>query len=453
VTGWIAPSQPAGQRPKVVIVGGGFAGVACAIGLAHHDVVDITLIDRNTYHQFQPLLYQVATYQLAKADVAYPLAEVSQHHGGFPIVEADVTAIDPVAATLSTEDGRLIRWDRLVLAAGSQAFYFRTPGAGEHSIPLYSLDDALRLRRRILALFDAAGADPSVLDEGALEFVVVGGGPTGVEISGAIAQMIGTTMRSAFPAKIVERAHVTLVDHGGTLLKAFSERSGAYAAKTLVGDGVELRLGVGVTEVGPGHVSLSDDSRIATRCVVWGGGLQAAPIAATAGLPQGRGGRIAVRPDLTVEGFDHVYAVGDIADIPTPEGGTYPQLGSVAQQTGGWAAKNIVQDLRGEERTTFRYRDKGIMAMIGRGAAVAEVGGHHALRGRIAFVAWLGVHSALMSGFHNRLDAFTDWAWDYFGSHGARPLDRTDAAVIDWADDLTVERASMAESSVPVSSR
>ncbi len=142
-----------------------------------------------------------------------------------------------------------------------------------------------------------------------------------------------------------------------------------------------------------------------------------------------------VRPDLTVEGFDGVYAVGDVANIPTPDGRVYPQLGSVAQQTGGWAAKNIHRDIHGDEPKPFKYRDKGIMAMIGRGAAVAEVGGHHALHGKIAFLAWLGVHSALMSGFHERIDAFTNWAWDYFGSHGARPLDRTDEPVIDWSDD------------------
>ena len=423
-------------RPRVVIIGGGFAGVACAVKLAKSGDVAITLVDRLDYHQFQPLLYQVATYQLASADVAYPLSEVSRHHGGLEVLRTEVTSIDPARRVVRTADGHEIRADYLVLAAGSQAFFFGTPGAPEHTIPLYSLDDALRLRRRILALFDASNDDPSVMDAGALEFVVVGGGPTGVEVSGALAQMIETTMRSAFPPAVVDRAHVTLVDHGSALLKAFSEKSGDYAAGVLVKDGVELRLGVGVTGVEPGHVTLSDGTSLATRCIVWGGGIQAAPLAAASGLPQGHGGRIDVRPDLTVDGFDGVYAIGDVANIPGHDGHSLPQLGSVAQQSGGWAGKNIRHDIAGKPREPFRYLDKGIMAMIGRGAAVAEVGDHHGLHGKIAFAAWLGVHSALMSGFQNRLDAFVDWAWDYFGGHGARPLDRTDEPVIDWDDDI-----------------
>ncbi len=433
-------SQHKGRdRHRVVIVGGGFAGVACADKLGREEDVAVTLVDRNEYHQFQPLLYQVATYQLAASDIAYPLTKIARWHGGFEVRHADVVQIDPATRTVTTADGDAIRGDHLVVAAGSQAFFFKTPGASEHAIPLYALDDATRLRRRVLAVFDAAAADPDVIGEGALRFVVVGGGPTGVEVAGAIAQMIRTTMTAEFPEAVVSAAGVTLVDHGKVLLKAFSRGSHAYAAKILAKDGVELRLGVGVAEVGPGHVTLSDGSTILTRCVVWGGGLQAAPIAAAAGLPQGRGGRIDVGPDLTVEGFPGVYVVGDIANIPRPDGTTYPQLGSVAQQSGAWAAKNIRADIEGKARTPFHYLDKGIMAMIGRGAAVAEMGDHHALHGPLAFAAWLGVHSALMSGFHNRVDAFADWAWDYFGPHGARPLDRTDAPVIDWSDD---ERAA-----------
>ncbi len=244
----------------------------------------------------------------------------------------------------------------------------------------------------------------------------------------------------------MDHARVTLVDHGQVLLKAFSEGSHAYAAKVLTKHGVKLRLGAGVTEVGPGHVTLSDGSTIKTRCVVWGGGLKAAPIASASGLTPARGGRIDVEPDLTVDGFPGVYVIGDIANIPSPDGHTHPQLGSVAQQSGAWAAKNIRADIAGKSRKPFHYLDKGIMAMIGRGAAVAEVGNHHGLHGPIAFAAWLGVHSALMSGYHNRIDAFVDWAWDYFGSHGARPLDRSDVPRIDWSEDDQVEAVTSAQS-------
>ena len=210
-------------------------------------------------------------------------------------------------------------------------------------------------------------------------------------------------------------------------------------------------LGVGVTEVGPGHVVLSDGSTIKTRCVVWGGGLKAAPIAAAAGLTPGRGGRIDVEPDLTLDAFPGVYVIGDIANIPSPDGRTFPQLGSVAMQTGTWAAKNILADIHGKPRRSFHYLDKGIMAMIGRGAAVAEVGEKHmGLHGHLAFAAWLGVHAMLMSGIHNRTNAFIEWAGDYFGStHGPYVLDRSDVPRIDWGDDPA---AAAAASHEPVTS-
>jgi NADH:quinone reductase (non-electrogenic) len=202
-----------------------------------------------------------------------------------------------------------------------------------------------------------------------------------------------------------------------------------------------MHLGVAVTEIGPGHVTLADGTTILTRCVVWGGGIMAPPLAAASGLPRGRGGRIEVQPDLTVEGMTGVYAIGDVANIPAPHGGAHPQLGSVALQSGAWAADNILADAAGKPRKSFHYHDKGIMAMIGRGAAIAEVGEHrHELHGVIAFSAWLGVHASLMSGVRNRVDAFITWGSDYFTSHrGPQVLDRADAAQIDWEDDVVPE--------------
>ncbi len=419
---------------RVVVVGGGFAGVACARKLASRKDVDVTLIDKNDYHQFQPLLYQVATCQLAPVDIAYPLHEVAAH-AGLTFVEAEVTGVDPTTRTVTTASGETHQGDYLVVAGGSQAFFFKTPGAREHAFPLYSLDDAKRLRSQILTVFEEADKDPSKIDEGALDFVIVGGGPTGVEVAGAISEMINTSLSAEYP-DIAHRATVRLVNHGHALLGAFSDKAHDYAARVLTRDGVRLMLGLGVTEVGVGHVVLSDGSTIKTHCVVWGGGLQAAPVAGEAGLPQGRGGRIDVEPDLRLDGFPGVYVVGDIANIPSPDGKTFPQLGSVAQQSGVWAAKNILAEIDGKHPRAFHYLDKGIMAMIGRGAAVAEVGEHHhGLHGSIAFVAWLGVHAALMSGVHNRANAFIEWAGDYFGStHGPYVLDRSDVARIDWSD-------------------
>jgi NADH dehydrogenase len=338
---------------------------------------------------------------------------------------------------VTTSEGQTYQGDYLVIAAGSQPYYFKTPGAEDHSFPLYSVDDAVRLRTRILQLFEEADRDPTRIDEGAVEFVVVGGGPTGVEVSGALAEMIHGTLASEYRDVAVGKAQVHLVDHGHALLSMFSPGSGDYAAKVLQRDRVRLHMGTGVTQVGPGHVTLSDGSTLRTRCVIWGGGLQAAPLAGAAGLPTSRGGRIDVQPDLTVDGFPGVYVVGDIANIPGSDGGTFPQLGSVAMQSGTWAGKNILDEMAGKRPRPFHYLDKGTMAMIGRNSAIAALPvGHHELHGSIAFAAWLGVHAVLMSGIRNRIDAFMEWGWDYFGkSRGPQVLDSSDAPRIDWGDD------------------
>ncbi len=429
------------KRTRVVIVGGGFAGVACALKLVSDPTVDVTLVDRNNYHQFQPLLYQVATSQLAASDVAYPLRAVARKHSNFDVKLGEVVAVDPVAKSVTTARGETYSGDYLVLAAGSQPFFFHTPGADEHAFPLYSLDDARRLRTRIISLFEEADRDPSLIDKGALRFVVVGGGPTGVEVAGALSEMINTTLASEFHELAVGRAKVTLVDHGHALLKMFSHKSHDYVSGVLHRDGVELRMGTGVTEVGPGHVVLSDGNTLATHCVIWGGGLQAAPVAAASDLPRSRGGRVDVGPDLTVAGYQGVYVAGDIANVPSPDGQTFPQLGSVAMQTGAQAGANILRQIRGEAPQPFHYLDKGSMAMIGRGSAIAVVPlGHHELHGAVAFAAWLGVHAALMSGFRNRINAFVDWGWDYFSAaRGPQVLDRSDDARIDWNDDALAE--------------
>jgi NADH dehydrogenase len=432
----------------VVIVGGGFAGVGCARTLARHDDVRVTLIDRNNYHQFQPLLYQVATSQLAPSDIAYSLRKLFNDDDNVAVKLAEVAEIDPLTHTVTAADGERFTGDAVVLAAGSQPNFFRTPGADQHAFPLYCLDDAQRLRSRILSVFEQADRDPSLIEQGALTFVVIGGGPTGVELAGALADLIHETMAAEYHELAVEAAQVHVVDLGHTLLGPFSDRAHDYVAKVLGRKGVRLHLGVAVTEIGSGHVTLADGTMIKTRCVVWGGGIKAPELAAAAGVAQGRGGRIDVLPDLTVDGAPGFYAVGDVANIPSPEGAAHPQLGSVALQSGTWAAENILADFRGKQRKPFHYHDKGIMAMIGRGAAIAEVGAHrHELHGVIAFSAWLGVHAALMTGVRNRVDAFVNWGSDYFTKQrGPQVLDRSDAARIDWGEDSAPEPAGVGTS-------
>jgi NADH dehydrogenase len=430
----------------VVIVGGGFAGVGCARKLAEHDDVRVTLIDRNNYHQFQPLLYQVATSQLASSDIAFSLRKLFHDDLNVDVKLGEVVSVDPATRTVTTADGERFSGDALVLAAGSQPNFFRTPGADDHAFPLYCLDDAQRLRSRILGVFEDADRDATLIDQGALNFVIVGGGPTGVETAGALADLIHDTMSAEYHHLAVTAAQVHVVDLGHSLLGAFSDSAHDYAAKVLGKKGVRLHLGQAVTEIGPGHVTLADGSAIRTRCVIWGGGIMAPAVAAKAGLPQGRGGRIDVQPDLTVDGAPGVYVIGDLANIPSPDGNAHPQLGSVALQSGVAAAESILADRAGKPRKAFHYHDKGIMAMIGRGAAVAEVGPHrHELHGVIAFSSWLGVHAMLMTGVRNRIDAFINWGWDYFGkSRGPQVLDRSDAARIDWEEDAAPEPVTAA---------
>jgi NADH dehydrogenase len=436
----------------VVIVGGGFAGLGCARALAGKSGVRVTLLDRHNYHQFQPLLYQVATAQLSATDIAYSLRKGFVKDDNVDVKMADVTVVNTATRTVVTADGETYAGDVLVLAGGAQANFFNTPGAQEHAFPLYSLTDAEHLRTRILTLFEDADRDPSRLDQGALNFVVVGAGATGVELAGALADLVHDIMPAEYHDLAVNAARIHVVDRGHVVLNGFSEKAHAYAAKVLNHRGVQIMLGTGVSEVAGDHVVLSDGSTIRTRCVVWGGGLKAASMAAASGLPTGRGGRIDVGPDLTVEGVDGVYVVGDVANIPAPDGSPFPQLGSVALQSGQSVAKNILREVAGKPRVAFHYKDKGLMAMIGRGAAVAEVGEHrHELHGPVAFAAWLGVHAALMSGVRNRIEAFINWGWDYFAKTGGPQIldQRANAAHIDWDDGEGDEEPSVVGHSEP----
>ena len=442
-------SPAAEGRRRVVIVGAGFAGLGCARRLRGEDSVHVTLIDQRNYHQFQPLLYQVATAQLSATDISYSLRKPFTGDDNVDVKLGKVAEVDTANRSVVTEDGERYEGDFLVLCAGGEANFFNTPGAAEHAFPLYSVADAEQLRARILTVFEDADREPDLIDRGALNFVIVGAGATGTELAGALADMINETMPIEYHDLAVDRATIEVVDLGDAVLNGFSDKAHKYASKVLTDRGVKITLGTGVKEITPDHVVLSDGSTIQTRCVAWAGGLKAASPAAACGLPTGRGERINVKPDLTVDDVPGVYVAGDMANIPGPDGQPFPQLGSVALQSGTWAAENILAEVAGKPRRDFHYHDKGIMAMIGRGAAVAEVGAHrHELHGSIAFAAWLGVHAALMSGVRNRIEAFVDWGWDYFSkTRGPMVLDaRASAAQIKWDDDEGEEIAAGAPS-------
>ena len=418
----------------VLIVGGGFAGVGCATELAKHDV-DVTLVDRLNVHQFQPLLYQVATAELAVVDVARPLRGIFHSSPTVTVRQDQVEAVDLDRLSVTTKNGETYSGDYLVLAAGSRPNFFGTPGAEEHSFPLYSVMDANRLRTRLFEVFEDADREPSRIEQGALNIVIVGAGPTGVETAGALADLVNDVMPKRYRDLDVGRTSITVVDRGAAALAAFSEKSQKYAAKRLTDLGVTLRMNTGVEAVQADRVVLDDGSEILTRTVVWAGGIQAPMLLEGSGLPTGKGGRAEPLPDLTVADHPHVYAIGDIANH-TADGEHLPQLGSVALQAGRWAARNILADMDGKPREPFEYRDKGIMAMIGSGSAVAEVGRkHHELHGPVAFSAWLGVHAWLMSGVRQRVDAFVSWGWDFLGANRDDALIDPDRPVIDWGDE------------------
>jgi NADH dehydrogenase len=422
----------------VIIIGGGFAGLSCARELTRSNEIRITLIDKNNYKQFQPLLYQVATAALAPSNVAFNLRITLRHHANVDIKMAEVVSVDLTTHTVVTKEGQTYQGDFLVLAAGSQANFFGTPGADRNTYPLYSLRDAETLRSRIIAVLEAADRDPSLVEKGALNFVIVGAGPTGAEMAGAFGDAAGVLQKDRrFKNLAAGQANIILVDRSSTVLNAFSEQSRIYAATALRQRGVQLRLGTSVKEVGPGHVLLSDGTTIKTRTVIWAGGLKAAQLSGNLGVQTGRGGRIDVRTDLTVKGFEGVYALGDFANITGADGKTLAQLASVAEQSGRWCAMNIVLDAAGQPRKPFRYVDKGIMAMIGRNSAVAEVGiRRRHLHGVIAFFTWLGIHVALLTSVRAKIEALIEWAWDYFARVRSNPiLDRIEQAEIDWNDD------------------
>lgn len=421
----------------VVIVGGGFAGLNCARKLAAHADIRITLIDKNNYQQFQPLLYQVATAILAPSNAAFALRGVLKRHSNVDIKLGEVVSVDLKTRTVETAEGQKYQGDYLVLAAGSQANFFGTPGADQHTYPLYSLRDAELLRSRLIAVLESADRDPSLIAKGALNFVIVGAGPTGAETAGTLGDMTQRLLKDVFKDLDVSKAQIFLVDRGHSVLSTFSQKSQEYASRTLEQRGVQVRLGVAAKEVGPGHVLLSDGTKILTRTVIWAGGLKASSLSGNVGVTPGRGGRLDVQPDFSVKDFPGVYALGDFANITGADGKPLPQLASVAEQSGKWCAKNIAAVIAGEPEQPFRYLDKGIMAMIGRNAAVAEVGEHrHELQGSIAFAAWLGVHAALLTTARAKIETFVEWGWDYFGKAHADPvLDRASQIDINWNDE------------------
>lgn len=397
---------------RVVIVGAGFGGLALAKELAGTGA-QVELVDRRNHHLFQPLLYQVATAGLEPSDIAYAVRGIVKRQRGVRFTAAEVVGADLTAKVLHTASGRRIPYDQLVLAGGATTATFGIPGVDEHAFGLKTLDDAMRLRQHLLEQVERAAARPQLVDEGALNVIVVGGGPTGVEMAGAVSELFTRVLREDFPELDLTRARVELIEMADAPLQPFHPKLQRHAVAQLHKRGVALRLGTSVGRVQADGVVLADGQHLPAGTCVWAAGVQAEPLGRLLGLETGRAGRIVVGPDLRVPGQPDVFAIGDIAAATDDDGQLLPQLAPVAMQQGRYVARLVGEDAPAGEPEPFRYVDKGSMATIGRRAAVAEVPGGLRFTGSIAWLAWLLLHIYFLIGFRNRLSVLLNWAWNY----------------------------------------
>jgi NADH dehydrogenase len=395
-----------------VIVGAGFGGLAAAKALAGAPV-DVTVVDRHNFHTFAPLLYQVATAGLASEDIAPNVRGIAQRMPNVQARLATVHGVDVAARCVLVDDGSPIPYDFLILAAGAVSSDFGVPGVATHAIPLKTLADATRVRGTVLRRFEEADVDPTAVERGALTFVVAGGGPTGVELCGALAELFANVLAKDFKALDVSRARVILVEMSDALLGAFSPPSQAEARRELEARGVEVLLGTAIASVDAASVHLADGRVIPSHTVVWAAGVRPNPLAEQLGLERSSRGGIAVGPDLSVGGHPEIFVIGDLAGASTAGGRPLPQLAPVAMQGGRFVARAIVRRMKGKRTGRFRYRDKGTMATIGRRSAVAELPFGIRFGGTLGWLSWLGLHLVFLIGFRNRVVVLVNWAWNY----------------------------------------
>lgn len=398
-------------------MGAGFGGLALVKELAGVPV-DVVVVDANNFHTFQPLLYQVATAGLDSDDIAAPVRGIVQGQDNVNVRLGRVVDIDLEHRRVLLDDGPAISYDRLVLAAGAVTNTFGVPGVAEHGFGLKSLEDALHLRQHILRQFERAAVDPGLVDEGAMDVIVAGGGPTGVEIAGGIAELFSHVLRGDFPTLDVRRARVVVVEPGDRLLAGFHPTLSDRARATLGSLGVEIAFGVGVASTDGKHVELTDGSIVPCSTLVWTAGITAGPLASVLARQLGdgvltKGGRVVVDQHLRVPGRPEVAVVGDLAASPGRDGEILAQLAPVAIQGARLVARNLVAEVDGRSLEPFRYLDKGKMATIGRHDAVAELPGRIRFSGPLGWIAWLVLHLVMLIGFRNRVNVLVNWAWNY----------------------------------------
>ena len=406
-------------RPRVVVVGAGFGGLWAVRALAGSPA-QVLLLDRNNFHTFLPLLYQVAAAELEPDDIAYPVRGLIRGLPNVDFLMAEVQGIDLEQRQVLTSRGPL-PYDYLILAAGSQTNFFRMESVEAHAFELKTIGQAVTLRSHILRLFEEAQREPdSERRRAMLTFVVVGGGPTGIEFAGALAELIYGVLVKDYPRMDFSEVRIVLLEALDRLLPALPEALQTYARQRLEAKGVEVRLEAAVVRASPNRVYLKDGTSIPTRTLVWTAGVRAHDLVQHLGVATARGGRVVVEPTLQLPGHPEVFCIGDLAYLEDDEGKPLPQVAPVAIQQGEHAARNLRRLLAGQPLLPFRYHDRGTMVTIGRNAAVAVVGSR-AIKGFPAWLAWLGVHLIKLIGFRNRLLVLINWAWNYiFYDRGVR---------------------------------
>ncbi len=401
----------AASKPQVVIIGGGFAGLNAAKHLRDADVA-VTVVDQHNHHTFQPLLYQVATASLSPADIAGPIRAILRRQTNLSVILAEVTGIDLACGVVQMGADELA-YDYLIIAAGSTDSYFGHDEWAKYAGGLKTLDDAVRMRNQILLGFEAAERAHTDDDRRRdLTFAIIGGGPTGVELAGAIAEISRHSISRDFDRIDPRQARIMLIDAGPRLLAAYPESLSKHAQSDLERLGVEIRLNALVTGVDERGLTLKSGDRIEAATRLWAAGVQASPLGRGLGVEVDRAGRVLVSPDLSIPGHPNVFVAGDLAALNGKDGKQLPGVAQVAMQQGRAAAKNIVRSVAGESTAPFRYKDLGNMATIGRNRAVADIHGIH-LHGFIAWVIWLTIHLINLIGFRNRFVVMTQWIWSY----------------------------------------
>ena len=397
--------------PHVVIIGGGFGGLAAARALKRASV-RITLVDRTNHHLFQPLLYQVAMAGLSPADIAEPIRTILRKQKNVTVLLAEAVGVNFEQRVVQLADGNL-NYDYLILATGGRTSYFGHEDWEKFAPGLKDLDDAVEIRRRVLLAFEMAEKEADVKRrQELLTFVVVGGGPTGVELAGAISELARTVLARDFRNINPQEARVILLEGGSRILPGFTPDLSASAMRQLNKLGVNVRVNTLVTSIDENGAHLAEQT-INAATVIWGAGVQATAFTSKLGVPHDRAGRVILEPDLTLPGQKNVFAIGDMSSFTHQDGKPLPGVSPVAMQMGRCAANNIQHGLKNEPYDQFSYFDKGSMATIGRKAAIAEMGKIH-LSGFIAWLAWLFIHLIFLIGFRNRVAVIFNWAWSYF---------------------------------------